>query len=138
MILKKKRKKQKALVDLDRGIVQFENFQFIHKFVGNETIDVVELPFIEVLESERWKYRGERYFNIWTSRGKVTLDPEDCQDFESLQTDIETIVESNQKELPDYKERLKRIPKPKTPWWGWVILLVGSFIVIYVSWKTYF
>lgn len=117
-----------------RAIVAFRNFAFVHAFVGNPNLELVELPFSEILAVSPWSSKGRRYLTVRTTRGRIMVG-EDVQPFQTLADVLSDIVELNRTSPEAYAAALAREPKIQTPWWGWLIIAVGLGAIGYMVWK---
>ncbi|HTJ79722.1 MAG TPA: hypothetical protein VL357_12065 [Rariglobus sp.] len=120
-------------VDSAKGIIRFFNFTFTAKFTDNKAEPLVELPFSEILVVTTETVKGRTTMGLRTTHGRVFIG-EQFEHFDELVPLFTDIAETNRRDLAAYGEALKREPVIRTPWYGWLPIVV-VIVVVYLIFR---
>jgi hypothetical protein len=125
---------EEVAIDYGTGAVVFRNHTFISKFTGNKKSDKVIVPFSGIFRSKSWRHKGNFFIEVKTNHGIVTISR--LEEIESLAPAFEEIVRENESQNPHFESEFASAPKPKTAWYGWLIIFAAVAIVIAIGWFT--
>ncbi|MBK1878969.1 hypothetical protein [Pelagicoccus mobilis] len=120
-------------LDYDTGLAFFRNYRFITKFAGDKVLDEVAVPFSGIYTSKITKGKGNSvWLDLVTNRGKVSIGsyvelPEIIEAFDE-------IIRLNRETNETFDEDYLAAPRPRTPWYGWLILLAGVLAIAFIGW----
>jgi hypothetical protein len=119
-------------LDYDLGVIKFRKYTFFKDFRGNKAKEKVELPFKDFYKSYLNRTQGDAFIELTTELGGVIIGG--YSDIEEIATCFEEIVTINQETNPNFEAEMTNAPRPKTAWYGWVILFGAVAIVAYLGW----
>ncbi|MCH6259178.1 hypothetical protein MLD52_21655 [Puniceicoccaceae bacterium K14] len=125
--------KSRIEIDYDEGLAVFRNYRFITKFAGNKRLEIARIPFAGIFKTKITRNKGNVFLDLKTEQGLVTI-----VGYSEIQEIIETfqeIVTQNEKTNHGFSQKMAEAPKPTTPWYGWLLLLVAVGVIAFISWS---
>ncbi len=119
-------------IDYSQGIAIFRNYPFITDFRGNKVREKEEVPFANIYSTNITQSNGSTFLELTTGKGTINIGG--YAEIEEITNCFEEITKLNQETNPDFEAGLATVPRPKTAWYGWLILLTTVAIVIYLGW----
>lgn len=121
-------------IDYDTGVAIFYNYSFITRFSGNKRTAMERVPMVGIYKTKSIWNNGNEFLEITTEKGLVTLV--NLEKMDEVREAFSEITRTNEELNPDFHHKIESAPKPKTPWYGWAIILGAVGLVIYVGWLT--
>jgi hypothetical protein len=111
-------------VNFAKRTVTFRGFRFVTSFIGNKPVRELTLAFADILGGRIWTNHGQFSLSLRTTAGKVTI-PDSVQPFQALAAVLLDAAEINRKNPTAFAASLAREPQIKTPWYGWMLVLLA-------------
>lgn len=127
------RTRASVAIDLEAGRVIFRNCAFVRDFARNPLIGEKVIPFAGLFAVRSSTVKNNRFMEIETEEGMVTLA--NVVEDDSLVDALGAIVAANRENDPEFAQRHAVMPRPRTAWWGWLILLGAIGAVMWFGWK---
>ena len=120
-------------IDTDRGSVTFRHFRFVSRFLPEKPRDCVHLYFSEILNARRVQVQKGVYgIEVRTTKGKVRIS-EEMDHYDRLVSSLAAVIEANMRDQESYTRTLALEPRIQTPWYGWLLLVLGVCAIAGIS-----
>jgi hypothetical protein len=114
-----------------RKVVVFENFIFVTKFFPNKPSPREEIPFEGILDCTYYpgSKGGPDSLRVRTVRGLTDIKA-DIESFETIRALLENLAILNLANPERHQSNLRKEPKVKVPWFGWLIF-TGALLALW-------
>lgn len=135
-VVRSRSKKLNLILDPQSSSITFRHFRFTASFLPEKPREEEIIRFDQIISTDILRdpeFGGIDGLELRTKKGKVVISKE-IEHFAAISGILSGLETANALRADEF-QRLQAELKIKTPWYGWLILLISVIIVIYVEWK---